>query len=45
MGRLLSSRVEQIRTIDVLHRLRAAIPTGNLIVLWDGASYHRVKTA
>jgi hypothetical protein len=38
-------RANGARTIDVLHRLRAAIPTGNLIVLWDGASYHRAKTA
>jgi transposase len=31
-------------TIDVLRRLRAEIPTGKLIVLWDGAPYHRAKT-
>jgi hypothetical protein len=30
-------------TIDVLRRLRAEIPTGKLIVLWDGAPYHRAK--
>ena len=30
-------------TIDVLRRLRAEIPTGTLIVLWDGAPYHRAK--
>jgi transposase len=30
-------------TIDVLHRLRAEIPTRSLIVLWDGAPYHRAK--
>ena len=30
-------------TIDVLRRLRAEIPTGKLIVLWDGAAYHRAK--
>jgi hypothetical protein len=31
-------------TIDVLRRLRAEIPTGTLIVLWDRAPYHRAKT-
>ena len=30
-------------TIEVLRRLRAEIPTGTLIVLWDGAPYHRAK--
>ena len=30
-------------TIDVLHRLRAEIPDGKLIVVWDGAPYHRAK--
>jgi transposase len=30
-------------TIDVLRRLRAEIPSGKLIVLWDGAPYHRAK--
>jgi hypothetical protein len=30
-------------SIDVLRRLRAKIPTGKLIVLWDGAPYHRAK--
>jgi transposase len=30
-------------TIDVLRRLRAEIPMGALIVLWDGAPYHRAK--
>jgi transposase len=28
-------------TIDVLQRLRAEVPDRKLIVLWDGASYHR----
>jgi len=28
-------------TIDVLRRLRAAFPNAALIVLWDGAPYHR----
>jgi hypothetical protein len=32
-------------TIDVLRRLRTEIPTGKLIVLWDGAPYHRAKPA
>ena len=30
-------------TIDVLRRLRAEIPKGRLIVIWDGAPYHRAK--
>ena len=30
-------------TIDVLRRLRAAFPEEALIVLWDGAPYHRAK--
>ena len=28
----------------MLHRLRAEIPDGKLIVVWDGAPYHRAKT-
>ena len=36
-------RAEGDNTIDVLRRLRAEIPTGKLIVLWDGAPYHRAK--
>jgi transposase len=31
-------------TIDVLRRLRAEAPDRTLIVLWDGAPYHRAKT-
>ena len=31
-------------TIEVLRRLRAEAPRGKLIVLWDGAPYHRAKT-
>jgi transposase len=31
-------------TIEVLRRLRAAFPDAALIVLWDGAPYHRAKT-
>jgi transposase len=30
-------------TIDVLQRLRAEVPERKLIVLWDGAPYHRAK--
>src|SRR4051794_13428986 len=30
-------------TIDVLQRLRAEVPDEALIVLWDGAPYHRAK--
>jgi transposase len=30
-------------TIDVLRRLRAEVPDKALIVLWDGAPYHRAK--
>jgi transposase len=37
-------RAEGDNTIDVLRRLRAEIPTGKLILLWDGAPYHRAKT-
>ena len=37
-------RAEGDNTIDVLRRLRTEIPTGKLIVLWDGAPYHRAKT-
>ena len=38
------SRGNGENTIDVLRRLRAAIPKGKLIVIWDGAPYHRSKT-
>src|ERR687897_461338 len=31
-------------TIEVLRRLRAEAPDRTLIVLWDGAPYHRAKT-
>ena len=31
-------------TSDVLRRLRAEAPERPLIVLWDGAPYHRAKT-
>jgi transposase len=36
-------RADGGNTIDVLRRLRVEIPTGKLIVLWDGAPYHRAK--
>lgn len=38
------ARANGDHTVDVLRRLRAEIPTGTLIVLWDGAPYHRAKT-
>jgi hypothetical protein len=31
-------------TINVLRRLRETIPAGRLIVIWDGAPYHRAGT-
>ena len=37
------SRANGDHTIDVLRRLRAAFPDEALIVLWDGAPYHRAK--
>jgi len=33
-----------VHTIDVLERLRAEFPSRSMIVLWDGASYHRSAT-
>ena len=30
-------------TTDVLRRLRAEFPDGKLVLIWDGASYHRAK--
>ena len=38
------SRANREHTIDVLRRLRAEAPDRTLIVLWDGAPYHRAKT-
>src|SRR5690242_17433176 len=38
------ARANGDHTVDVLRRLRAEIPIGTLIVLWDGAPYHRAKT-
>jgi len=31
-------------TTDVLRRLRTEIPDGKLVLIWDGAPYHRAKT-
>ncbi len=38
------SRANGEHTIAVLRRLRAAFPEEALIVLWDGAPYHRAKS-
>ena len=37
------ARANGEHTIDVLRRLRAEVPDRALIVLWDGAPYHRAK--
>jgi transposase len=37
------ARANGEHTIEVLRRLRAAFPDEALIVLWDGAPYHRAK--
>lgn len=37
------ARASGEHTIDVLRRLRAEIPDGTLIVIWDGAPYHRAQ--
>ena len=37
------ARANGEHTIDVLRRLRAEIPHGKLIVVWDGAPYRRAK--
>jgi transposase len=37
------ARANGENTIDVLHRLRAEWPNQPLILLWDGAPYHRAK--
>jgi transposase len=37
------SRANGCHTIDVLRRLRTEVPDRELIVLWDGAPYHRAK--
>jgi len=36
-------RANGCHTIDVLRRLRAEMPDRKLIVVWDGAPYHRAK--
>ena len=36
-------RANGAHTVDVLRRLRAEVPDGKLIVIWDGAPYHRAK--
>ena len=38
------ARANGEHTIDVLRRLRAELPDGKLVVVWDGAPYHRAKT-
>jgi transposase len=38
------ARANGEHTIGVLRRLRAEIPEGKLIVIWDGATYHRAKS-
>ena len=38
------ARANGEHTIDALRRLRAELPDGKLIVVWDGAPYHRAKT-
>ena len=37
------SRANGCHTIDVLRRLRAEVPDRKLLVVWDGAPYHRAK--
>jgi transposase len=37
------ARANGEHTVDVLRRLRAEVPDRVLIVLWDGAPYHRAK--
>ena len=37
------ARANGEHTVDVLRRLRAELPNGRLIVVWDGAPYHRAK--
>ena len=37
------SRANGEHTVEVLRRLRAETPERKLIVLWDGAPYHRAK--
>ena len=37
------ARANGEHTIDVLRRLRAECARGKLIVVWDGAPYHRAQ--
>jgi transposase len=37
------ARANGEHTTDVLHRLRAEFPSDTLILIWDGAPYHRAK--
>jgi hypothetical protein len=37
------ARAHGEHTIDVLHRLRTEFPNGALVVIWDGAPYHRSR--
>jgi transposase len=37
------ARANAEHTIDVLHRLRAEWPDQPLMLVWDGAPYHRAK--
>jgi transposase len=37
------ARANSKHTIDVLRRLRAEVPDRKLILLWDGAPYHRAR--
>ncbi len=37
------ARANGEHTVGVLRRLRAEIPGGKLVVVWDGAPYHRAK--
>ena len=36
-------RADGEHTTEVLSRLRAEVPDGKLVVIWDGAPYHRAK--
>ena len=38
------ARANGEHTIDVMRRLRVEVPSGKLILIWDGAPYHRAKT-
>ena len=38
------ARANGTHTTEVLHRLRAEFPDDMLVLIWDGAPYHRAKT-